>query len=254
MLQADLSGKRDRDAVTVDNPWDLYLRRVEFASRVKQGDPRQRHLEEWFAKAGAVEPTSMDDIDHIVSCSFHQFYSQFSLWSAGPVKGMRTIVRRKQATVVLVKPNMHRLWLASGHDKRREYCRTRLMQHKVFIDRKHYTAHMSELDWDFEAAYEEFGASDDAPQTVRDDFQHLELEEEGEVVENEADAPQVHGVYGLYLADRAIAEVNQGTQRDSRCRVRDVPPHPRHAAARARTVGFEIAMFRPALTDTCENQ
>ena len=172
---------------------------------MKKCDPKQRQLEAWFDTIHAMDPTSVEDNDHIVSCSFSEFYSQFALTSAGPIKGMRTIVRRKKPTVVVVQPNMPKLWLAKGHPKRRDYCRNALMMHKVFVDRAAFEAEMRGLAWDFEAAYEEFAASPDAPNDVRDDFRLLEYDDEGEVVENDSAVPELHGHYGMYLADRTMA-------------------------------------------------
>lgn len=204
-LVSHLDGKKNGQSVVNENKWDLYLRRLEFASRLKKGDKRQLQLEAFFDKEHKAEPTDVDDVEHIASCSFHEFYSQYRLLSAGAAKGMRSIVRRLVPTVVVIKPRMPRLWMKVGHAKRRDYCRHRLMLHKQFLDMAVFVDFMQSHNWDWEAAYEEFALGEDAPPTVRDDFHELEFEEEGEIVE-QGNLPEVHGQYGMFEANRVAQE------------------------------------------------
>lgn len=151
-LVPDVSYKKNDDTVVSDNKWDLYLRRIEFVSRSKKGeDPKQRQLEAFFDKVESAELTSVDDYDNIAGCSFHEFYSQYALKSAGKnAKGARSIVRRKMPTVVVIKPRMPRTWMNDGHPKRREYCRMRLLLHKQFLDLPAYLQYMTSHAWDWE--------------------------------------------------------------------------------------------------------
>ena len=183
-LLPDIKYKEGHESATGANKWDLYLRRIEFASHHKKGDPRQQTMEAFYDRVHQAEMTCVDDNDHIVSCSFHQFYSHYTFASAGAnSKGRRNIVRRKTPTVVVIKPRMPKFWCDSGHPKRRDYCRNRLLLHRPFLDLAEYVTHMQDQHWDWESAYEDFALSDDAPATVRDDFRNLEFEEEGEEVE-----------------------------------------------------------------------
>ena len=201
-LAPKLSLKKNFEPATAANKWDLYLRRIEFLA-AKQKDPRQSTMHAHFDKTAKamVEETTADDGDHITSCSFHEFYSNYtfarSLAAARNSQGLRKIVRRKSPTITVIKPRMPTFWCQGGHPKRPEYCRNRLLLHKVFLDHSHYIEYMTGFEWDFEAAYEDFASSDEAPQIVKDDFRVLEIEEDGEEVEQEKQ-PTPHGSYSLY--------------------------------------------------------
>ena len=217
-LLPGLKEKRDDENATSANKWDLYLRRIEFASHHKRGDPKQQTMEAFFDRVHNAELTTVDDKDHIVSCSFHDFYSHYTLASAGAYqKGRRSIVRRKTPTVVVIKPRMPKFWCQTGHPKRREYCRNRLLLHRTFLDLNGYTSYMQTHQWDWESAYEDFALSDHAPPTVRDDFRHLEFDDEGEEVEAEKQ-PMLHGRYSMLQTnvqcDACVQKINVGAYDD----------------------------------------
>ena len=108
--------------------------------------------------------------------SFIDFWSKYEFKSAGrPAKSQQKksknqIVELVMPLIAVPKPAVAAAWSRPGHASRAWYCECMLKRHKPFIGKDAFNTYMDEHNWDFEAAFQTFAASSQAPMVVKDAF------------------------------------------------------------------------------------
>ena len=104
-------------------------------------------------------------------------FLQLPLLTAPPIS-VPQVARRLEPTIVNIKPRLPSWFLKSKEpEKRREYCRVKLLLHKPFLNTDDFHSYMETHGNDYEAAYEHFARHDPhAPSHVKDDFRELHIE------------------------------------------------------------------------------
>ena len=109
-------------------------------------------------------------------CSFIDFWSKYEFKSAGrPANSQKKrcknqIVEVMKPLVAVPKPAVANAWSQPGHASRAWYCECMLKRHKPFIGKEAFITYMDGHNWDFEAAFQTFAASSQAPMAVKDAF------------------------------------------------------------------------------------
>ena len=98
---------------TEDGRWDLYLARAFYVQK-------QASLGDFGFAASGTALGSLNS-SHVESCSFTEFWRHYHFVSNGR-NGGRKLQRRREPTVVLVRPSMPSTWGKRGHEKRAIYC------------------------------------------------------------------------------------------------------------------------------------
>ena len=113
------------------------------------------------------------DVQH---CSFIDFWSKYEFKSAGrpanskQKKCKNQIVELVEPLIAVPKPGVAVAWSKPGHASRAWYCECMLKRHKPFIGKDAFQTCMLQHNWDFEAAFQTFATSSQAPQVVKDAF------------------------------------------------------------------------------------
>jgi hypothetical protein len=203
-VKAKVSTLKDSERATQRSKWDLYLCRVkEAANQLKQNTL-------FHQGCGGAPGASVNNIDtdHVERCSFSEFWRRYHFVSAGR-KGGRKLQLRVHPTIILVKPRMPRQWGKRGSAKRIDYCRVRLQCHKPFKDEAAYREYLfNDHKGDYEAAYEFFATSDEAPPCCKDDFREFDIEHDGEQVHDADAEAKPHPDFAFYQVHTAYAEAS----------------------------------------------
>ena len=131
-------------------------------------------------------------------------FLQLPLLTAPPIS-VPQVARRLEPTIVNIKPRLPSWFLKSKEpEKRREYCRVKLLLHKPFLNTDDFHSYMETHGNDYEAAYEHFARHDPhAPSHVKDDYRELHIEtEDGERLQpdelNPSEKVEFRSEYSLY--------------------------------------------------------
>ena len=109
------------DTIGLDaNRWDLYLGRLAVPSNAE--DPSQMSITQCMG-GDCTRTNHIDSVSaaHVDSCSFTEFWRQYHFVSNGR-NGGRKLQRRRDPTVVIIRPSMPPAWGKRGHPKRAAYC------------------------------------------------------------------------------------------------------------------------------------
>ena len=99
----------------LEGKWDIYLKRLD-----RRGQDWTDMLATSQSRATVYTGSGIEAVS-LECCSFTDFWRQYHYVSGGR-NGGRKLQRRREPTILLVRPCMPRLWGRRGHEKRAAYC------------------------------------------------------------------------------------------------------------------------------------